>query len=59
MCEPRGVRSYLQEIPFMVASLEKVMQKGSYEESLVRSVASAVRQNIEQAVARLDSELED
>jgi len=59
MCEPRGVQSYLKEVPFMVTSLAHVLPKGSHEQALAFAVAQAVRQNIDRAIERLDAGLKE
>lgn len=56
MCEPADAVDVLNNIPFKVAALEKVMAPGSCEKSLVHSVYDSVRQSIEYAVKQIQAE---
>ena len=59
MCEPRGVKDTLRDIPFKVSSLEAAMPHGSHEKSLVRSVCDSVRKDVEYCLKRLEAGLKD
>lgn len=56
MCDPSTAKDIIRRIPFKVSSLVQVMKHGSYEESLVESVAQAVRQDCDLALSRLEAE---
>ena len=59
MCEPRGVKDTIRDIPFKVAALADVLPMGSSERSLARTVAEAIRADCEYALKRLESGLKD
>jgi hypothetical protein len=46
----------LKRIPFTVASLKLITPPGSHEAALVEAVYQAVRQDIEYAIAQIESE---
>jgi hypothetical protein len=53
MCEHADPIRVLRAIPFKIAALETVMQKGSYELSLVSSVYAAVLADTDYVIAQL------
>lgn len=59
MCEPRGIKDTIKDIPFKVAALADVLPKGSSERSLANSVYAAIRADVEYAVKRLEAGLKD
>jgi len=59
MCEPTGIRQKLRDVPFKVASLVDTAQKGSHQRELIKCVYDSIRHDIEYALKRLESGLDD
>ena len=59
MCEPSGVKQVLRDIPFKIAALANMLEKGSNERSLANSVKDSVKADIEYCLKRLEQGLKD